>query len=268
MSLAHDVEAIERSVWGEMYAGAPQAFRDAVGLSQQRFDGALALIAARIPDTQFNRVIGFGIDAPASEVELDAAIEAMRASGAVRWWLQPPPQERGLIAAIEARGFVRTPRPWAKMARPATPATRVDSDLRVEQTGPAGIGAFSEIVCAAFGAPPMLGQWFAAIAARPNWFFYLAYAGDVPVAGAALWCDGDAAWLGIAGTSPQARRRGGQGALMARRIEDARAAGARLIVTETGEKQPGVVSTSYDNMIRHGFEVVHARPNYERVNSQ
>lgn len=268
MSLARDVEAVERAVWAEMYAAPPQSFRDAVGLTHRRFDGALALIAARIPDTQFNRVIGFGVDSPASEAELDLAIEAMRASGAPRWWLQPPPDEHELIAAIEARGFVRTPRPWAKMARPATPAIMVETELRVEQIGPAGIGAYSEIVCAAFGAPPLLGQWFAALAAQPNWRFYLAYDGDKAVAGAALWCDGATAWLGIAATAPQARRRGGQGALMARRIEDARRVGAKLIVTETGEKQPGVVSTSYDNMIRHGFEVVHARPNFERVSSQ
>ena len=194
--------------------------------------------------------------------ELDAVIAHMAAEAGPRWWLQPPPWEHELIAAIEARGFTRAPRDWAKFARGPTPPIHVDTELVVEQIGPHGGDAFTRIICAAFGAPPSLGMWFFALLALTNWRFYLAYDAGVAVAGGVLWCDGAAAWLGIAGTDPNARRRGAQGALMARRIEDARAAGARIIVTETGEKQLGAASTSYDNMLRHGFTVVHTRPNY------
>ena len=67
MSAARDVEAIERTVWEEMYAAAPPAFRAGAGLNVRRFAGAVALTAANIPDTQFNRAFGFGVDAPTND---------------------------------------------------------------------------------------------------------------------------------------------------------------------------------------------------------
>src|SRR5512143_4177381 len=91
MSLARDVEAVERAVWEDMFAAAPAGFRKAAGLSFRRFGGALAMAAASIPDAQFSRVFGFGVDAPSNERELDEAIAYMAASGAAHWWLQPPP---------------------------------------------------------------------------------------------------------------------------------------------------------------------------------
>lgn len=262
MSFARDVEAVERAVWEDMCAAAPAAFRDAAGLSYRRFGGALAVAAAKFPDTQFNRVFGFGVDAPAGEGELDDAIAYMRAAGAPNWWIQPPPEQRGLVGAIEARGFIRTQRPWAKLARELGDGASAKASLAVEQIGPDRGDAFGAIVCEAFGAPPSLALWLKALIGRPNWRLYLATLAGAPISAAAGWSNGDLAWYGIAGTSKAGRGRGGQTAVLARLINDARETGARLLVAETGEKQAGVVSTSYDNMIRQGFAVVHLRPNY------
>jgi GNAT superfamily N-acetyltransferase len=263
MSLARDVEAIERQVWADMYAAAPEVFRSAAGVDHRRFDGALAVVAAKIPDTQFNRAFGFGVDAPAGERELDDVIAYMRAAAAPRWWLQPPPEARDLIAAIEARGFKASPRPWAKLARDLTaPLAKVESTLSIAVIGAEQGDAFSAIACAGFGAPPILGAWFKALIGRRHWRLYLASDGATPISVAALWCDGEAGWYGIAATDPNARGRGGQSAVLARLMRDCRADGARLLIAETGMKQPGAVSTSFDNMIRQGFAVAHARANY------
>ena len=59
------------------------------------------------------------------------------------------------------------------------------------------------------------------------------------------------------------RRRGGQGALMARRIADALAAGCRHITTETGEPVGDEPNPSLDNMFRCGFVTVASRLNFE-----
>jgi hypothetical protein len=58
------------------------------------------------------------------------------------------------------------------------------------------------------------------------------------------------------------RRRGGQGALMARRIADAVAAGARYLVTETGEPMADEPNPSLANMKRCGFVTVASRLNF------
>jgi GNAT superfamily N-acetyltransferase len=260
--LPREVETIERSVWADMYDAAPVAFRDAVGLRQTRVGAALALSAAKIPDTQFNRAFGFGADSPSSPEELDAAIDDMRTFAGPRWWLQPSPLVRELAGWIEARGFKKAPRPWAKMARRAAPPAKAETQYVIEEIGAGDSDAFASIICAGFGAPPAMAVWFKSLIGRTSWRFYLARDGQNPVAGAAMWSDGDAAWLGIAATDPAARNRGAQGALMARRIDDAIAARCRVIVTETGQKQSGAPNPSYDNMIRHGFSVVHLRDNY------
>ncbi|MBI3439344.1 MAG: GNAT family N-acetyltransferase [Proteobacteria bacterium] len=262
MNLARDVEAVERAVWQDMFAAAPAPFRDDAGLSHRRFDGALAIAAANIPDTQFSRAFAFGIDAPTDERELDNAIAFLRATGAPCWWLQPAPEERALIAAIEARGFNRTTRQWAKFVRRLDVDATVSTSLSVAQISAEQGDAFGAIVCEAFGAPPPLALWLKALIGRPNWRLYVASVDGVPVSAAAMWSDGDFAWYGIAGTNTAGRGRGGQTAVLARLINDARASGARLLVAETGEKQPGAVSTSFDNMIRQGFTVAYLRPNY------
>jgi hypothetical protein len=262
MSAARDVEAIERTVWEDMYAAAPAAFRAGAKLDCRRFGSVLGSVAAAIPDAQFNRAFGFGVDAPWNEHELDDVIAFMRASGAQRWWLQPSPDDPGLLAAVEARGFTPTSRPWAKLLRTLEHAAPAASNLTIEKIGGNDSEAFGAIVCEAFGAPPQLAIWLAALADRANWRLYLASDDGAPISAAAMWCDRDGAWYGIAGTSKAGRGRGGQTAVLARLINDARAAGARVLVAETGDKQQGSASTSYDNMIRLGFRVVHVRPNY------
>ena len=107
------------------------------------------------------------------------------------------------------------------------------------------------------------GRCSAACPARPGWGCYLAYAGDEPVAGRRpCSSSGAAAWLGQATTLPEHRRRGGQSALIAARIAEATAAGAEVVVTETGELADGRPESSYRNLLRAGFEPAYVRPNY------
>lgn len=262
MNLVRDAEAVEVAAWADMYAAAPQAFCEAVGLSCRRFDSALAVSAAKIPDTQFSRAFGFGVDTPATERELDDVIAHMHATGAQKWWLQPSPDQADLIAGIEARGFAATPRPWAKLVRMLDTPAQAHSALVIEAIGAKHGDAFGAIVCEAFGAPPPLSVWLKALVGRANWRCYVAFDNGSPISAATMWSDGDLAWYGIAGTSAAGRGRGGQTAVLARLINDAREAGARMLVAETGVRQTGAVSTSYDNMIRQGFTLAYARANY------
>src|SRR5690606_18183489 len=86
--------------------------------------------------------------------------------------------------------------------------------------------------------------------------------GDRIVAGAALYMEGTTASLHSAATSATHRGRGAQSALISARIEAARAAGARWVVTETAVPAPGTRNPSTENMRRAGLEVSYVRPNW------
>ena len=76
----------------------------------------------------------------------------------------------------------------------------------------------------------------------------------------------DVAWLGFGATLEAARGRGGQSAMFATRLADARAQGCRWAVTETGEEtEEEPVNHSYRNMLRSGFRLAYARRNWVRT---
>ena len=76
----------------------------------------------------------------------------------------------------------------------------------------------------------------------------------------------DVAWLGFGATLEEARGRGGQSAMFATRLADARAQGCRWAVTETGEEtEEEPVNHSYRNMLRSGFRLAYARRNWVRT---
>ncbi|HSI01097.1 MAG TPA: N-acetyltransferase, partial [Reyranella sp.] len=80
--------------------------------------------------------------------------------------------------------------------------------------------------------------------------------------GAAMYVDNGAAWLGIGAVQAAARRQGGQGALLARRINDGLEMGARWFATETGKPLPGEPHPSFSNIRRAGFAIVYERANW------
>jgi hypothetical protein len=73
---------------------------------------------------------------------------------------------------------------------------------------------------------------------------------------------GATGWVGFGATLPSHRKRGGQGAIMARRIAEGIDLGCKWLVTETGEDSPERPNPSYHNMLRTGFQLAYQRPNY------
>lgn len=90
----------------------------------------------------------------------------------------------------------------------------------------------------------------------------MSFAGDVPAGTGALLLKDGVAHLDWGVTHPEFRRRGGQSAVLARRIGDALALGCDLLVTTTGEAVPGDPQHSYNNILRTGFEEAYLRENW------
>jgi GNAT superfamily N-acetyltransferase len=236
------------------------AIADAFGADAVRVGGAVCALRADIDEVFINRVIGLGVTEPAAATTLDRIADvfgSVRHSVALAPGAQPP----GLPDMLRERGY-EAGYAWVKFQRPAATPHEAATDLRVERIGAERAADYVAVIAAGFGLPPEAAAMLEHLPGRPGWGCYLAYAGEAPVAAGAVFVSGEYAWLGQATTLPEHRRRGGQSALMAARIGEARAAGATVVVTETGETIDGRPANSYHNILRAGFEPAYVRPNF------
>lgn len=264
MTLATDaLERIEIDAWRDYCAAAPAGFAQAVGLETADLGGPLLAMCRRIDHYQFNRLIGGGLGTDEGGA-FDTAAGRFRAAGLANGYLQIAPGPRA--AALEQRahrlGLKRVERVWVKFARGPEPAPTPDSDLVVAPAAPAEAMDFAGAVVAGFGMPQSLAPWLAAIVGRAGWHAYVARDGDKVVGGAAMYVAGERAWLGIGAVQADARHRGGQGALLARRLADGLDRGVRLFVTETGKPLSGEPHPSFSNIQRAGFAIAYERANW------
>jgi GNAT superfamily N-acetyltransferase len=198
-----------------------------------------------------NRVVGLGVDGPVDEAQLDDALTAM---GETSFYVAVSPSaDASLDGLLEARGL-EPGWGWMLFERGPSPAPSVETALQIVEVDAGTLDAWATVVATAYGLPDDSLPWFAAIPEATAWHAFLALDGDEPAAAAAVWIDEHAAYFGMAGTVPEHRGKGGQGALFAARIERALAAGCTTLVTETGELRDGSPSSSYRNIRRYGFE--------------
>lgn len=248
------VELGELEAFRDLYAAAPPG----LDARSKELGGALCLRLEPLPAvTMFNRVLGLGLEAPATDGLLDEALEFLR--GVQAYVAVAPEAEPDLAARLEARGL-RRDRGWTKFSRPATGPHDVGSELRVERDGRGD--AFAEAAQRGFEVPELFRAWLASLAGREGWQCFVAYDGDAPAAAGALYVAGTVGWVGIGATVPAQRGKGGQGALLAARIRAAGEAGCEVVVTETGAPVDGQPNGSYRNILRAGFEPAYVRANY------
>lgn len=259
---------------GEAYAEMFQAAAGALSVRAERVGSAIVLIAPDIPIILFNRVIGLGVLRPASEAMIDEIISLYRAAGVSRFAVQinPAAAPAMLPTWLNARNLQRGDN-WAKVYRPAQSPMEISTELHIRVIGQEDAGTFAQVACSAFGMPLALAPMLTASIGQPGWRHYLAYDGDPEsdvgsaqaVATGALRVQDGVGWLGVGSTLPTHRRRGAQGALMARRIQDSAEMGCRWLVTETGEDTEEQPNPSYHNMMRTGFALAFLRANYVSV---
>jgi GNAT superfamily N-acetyltransferase len=236
------------------------AFRALFPEGVAELPGATAL---RIPPAHMspmlNRIVDLGVDGPASEEQLDAAIAVM---GGLRYYvsLSPAAEPAEIGDWLRARGFEPS-WGWMQFGRGVEPVTGVATSLAIAEIGPEHGSEFGRLLAEAYGMSPVEAV-AAAVPGRPGFSCWLALAGHEPAAAAALYVEGGAAYLGLAGTAAEHRGKGAQSALLAVRVERARELGCDAVYTETGEQLPGRPSASYRNIVRAGFEELYVLANW------
>jgi hypothetical protein len=258
------LEQVEMRAWESMFAAAPTGLAESLGLQRCWFGPALATMSRALDIGQFNRILGTGLPGDEDGAALEPATGWFRAAGLKHFLIQIPPGPR--TASLETRatalGLVRFRRAWTKFRRSPMPLAPPATDLRIVEAGPDEANDFGDTAAAGFGMPPPLAGWLSALVGREGWRCYVSYDEDRAIGVGACWREGAGAWLGIGATRPEGRGRGSQSAILARRINDAIADGAPLLVTETGSAVPGEPQTSYANILRAGFEIAYERPNW------
>jgi hypothetical protein len=260
------LERTEARFWREIWDSVPRAVAVAKGVRRAQFGPVQATVTAAASEQRFlNLILGAGEADAAAEGFVDEAVDWVREQGVRGFALLDPnlPGASAAERALAGAGYERR-HDWMRFVRDAHPPRfKVAGDVEVvEVEGSAEDAPFGTIAALGFGLPAWVASLFAPLPARPDWRCYLARIDGEPQACAAMLIDGEVAELGIAATLEGGRRRGCQLALLARRIDDAAAAGVRTIFVETGARVPGRPSTSYGNILRAGFEEAYPLPGY------
>ena len=246
-----------------LYLCAPPEFTRKYGLEARRIGSVWVLMIPGWEGGYFNRIIGLGVGAVATESLLDDAVGVLQNAGCSNYMAQISPlaQPPQLLEWLNARGFTNGG-VKAKMYRGNEPAPSIPTELRVESIGKESADDFANIALAAFGMPPELRPFVTGTLGKSGWHHYLAFDGDQPVSAAGMYVKGNIGWLSFGSTLASHRNRGGQGAMFARRITDGLSLGCRWFVTETTEDTTESPNPSYRNMLRAGFKLAYLRPNY------
>jgi hypothetical protein len=260
------LERTEARFWREIWDAAPTALGVAKGVRRAEFGPVQATVIAALPEVRMlNLILGGARGDAAAEGFLEEAIDWGREQEVRGFALVDPnlPAADAAERALTRSGFEQD-HAWMRFVRDAHPPRfKVPTDVEVvEVDGSDEEAPFGSIAALGFGLPSWTASLFAPLPALPNWRCYLALIDGEPQACAAMLLDGEVAELGVMATLEGGRRRGCQLALLARRIEDAAAAGAHTLFVETGARVPGRPSTSYGNVLRAGFEEAYLCPGW------
>ena len=265
-SLAAEIELVEAAAWARLQRALPPEFQSQYGIQVRSAGSAIMLLASRSSTLTINRVIGLGLDAPLEQGELDSIVDTFAEAGVERFVIQWSPRAKPAQAPewFENRGY-RLVSSNVKLYRRATPPLEESPEscgLLVEEIGPADAETFERIVATPLGVPDGLGPGVRSAVGQADWKYYLVFDERRPIAGAALFVEGEHAWFGLAATIESDRRRGAQAALLTRRLNDAAALGCTWVSADTIAETPGRRNQSYHNMLNAGFAVLYERPNY------
>jgi ribosomal protein S18 acetylase RimI-like enzyme len=219
-----------------------------MGAETRQFGEAVALRAPGSQGPQFNRGYGFSdeqID------EIPALIDWYAAGAGGSFELSPGRKSAEMAKLLAAAGYVPTAF-HATFAGPTdlpdAPSHGVETE-RVLSEGDLRLFADAyHLGWAITGFRIPMRPWLAAA----GWSLYLARCDGEPAGAAILYVNGADAYLADSAVDPRFRRRGVQRALLDRRCDDARAAGASRIYSGAN-----FLSGSARNMQRKGLKLLY-----------
>jgi GNAT superfamily N-acetyltransferase len=256
------IEIAEAEALTDIYYNMPQ---DTLKDSEIEFlyDGNfLAMKSAGISKFLVNRVIGLGIKKDVTPDDLNNIFSFYKNHPhPANISLSPYTGPENIKNFFTGNGFSNR-ETWNKFYRCCEPVSEAGTSLKVEEINEKYANAFAEIVVTVFENPPELKPNVSSLVGRKNWYHYLAFDNNLPVAAGSLYKCGDTAWFGMATTLPEYRNKGAQSAIIAKRINKAHELGCNWISVETMPHSVENPNPSYLNLLRYGFNFMYERPNF------
>jgi hypothetical protein len=80
-------DQVEAAAYADLFEAAPEELKTGLDIRVERIAGMTLLIAPGAPVTIFNRVMGLGLEQPASESDVEAVLAAYKQAEVRTWWL-------------------------------------------------------------------------------------------------------------------------------------------------------------------------------------
>lgn len=254
-------EWIELEELRAIYDSASGELKKSMGLRFENINGIVCSASSVEPSILVNRCF---VKDQSSLVNV-SVIEAVRQfyadSGVGEFFLHVTGSNPEIVNTLEQAGMKKS-RGWMKFVRDTSPAVVRNPDLDIRKIGPEHAEDFAKIVVPCFDMTEASIPLVASIVHHPDYHLYMGFDGDTPAATGALFCKDGVAICDWGSTHSDFRRRGFQGALLARRINEAIEMSAEQLYTATGEEVPGDPQHSYKNIMRYGFTENYLRENW------
>ena len=259
-------ESIEIAALKDLHIAADSFDIQRLGLTGRVVGATYVSVARKLPATAIviNRAVGLGFGEIVNSDQVGEIVSLYRKAEVCRYFIQVLPEafSSGLTQWLDNEGLEKG-RGWQKFSRHAQEVTKALTTLDVRFIDHRHGTKFAEIVCNAFDIGNIAVPWLAKLPERKGWHICMSFEGDRPAGVGALFVKDGVGWMDFGATSPECRRRGSQGAVMAQRLELANQLGCRKVFTCTGVPVPGDLQHSYRNILKAGFIETCVRENYE-----
>lgn len=267
--LARAIELIEAQSAYSQHQCAPPAESRRLGLRAERIGSMSLILTRKSTNLLYNKLSGLGQAAPATQRQLDRAIELARAErvaalGVPMGSAARPTRVRNWLAK---RGF-ELGRPGGKLWRDGSPLLRDAGSpgVSVRRVEASEASVWVDVIAQVWRTFGFRRPWFEARVVEPGWRHYLAWIDDQPVGAGAMF-------VGRVGATPVGhltdgatlrvwRRKGVQSAIIRKRVADGLALGCAAFTAETAPPLPRAPLVSFRNLCRQGFALAYLRESW------
>ncbi len=265
------IESTEALAWADLVAAAPRAYAARLGLDARQVEGATVMQSSGggFDRGLFNRPIGLGVLAPATQAAMRDILAGYRSAGITRFMLvaQPhcrPPEYHSWLsdAGLRPAGA------WDRVIRDDAPLERMahagDRDIAVSRVDHRSAEEWSEFLAGVYRLDA--APWLRAVHDRPGWHHYLAREEGRPVGARSMYLPGRGrlAFLAIDGPVPGVMTDDFEpdAAVCLAIVADGLGLGARGFVADIEAPSPNRDTTAYQSFGRLGFRVPYTRTHH------